>query len=157
MGTLGLSRMSRTRLHVTFGGLSLGAYLVATVAFDFIARTMVTGESLGLAASKSVQWLSEPLGALWLLGPFVAATILSAELANASSTKIAGTFFGFLIAALGLLYFSGFWDAQVALREHKWTASALSIGMTPFLSIPILLVAAIASVVIVWRYRKHVA
>jgi uncharacterized membrane protein YfcA len=125
------------------------------VGFDFIARTFVTHESLSVAASKSFQWLTEPLAAVLLLLPFIAAAVLGAELANAADRRVGTSFFGALLAVLALLYFSGFWNAQAALLERKWTAASLSVALTPFLSIPVLFIAGIAAVVIARRHRKR--
>jgi hypothetical protein len=147
--------VDRARLHLVFSAAGLAAFLVATVGFDFLARAVVSNESVGLAASNSVRWLAEPLWTFLLLLPFLAAAILGAELSKAASARVGRAFFAVLLGVLGLLYFSGFWGAQTALVERKWTAATLSVGLTPFLSIPIIFVACIAAALIAWRHRKR--
>ena len=147
--------MTRARLHLVFTAAALAAFLMATVGFDFAARAIVGKESFGLAASNSARWLVEPLWTLLLLLPFLAAAILGAELSKAANLRIGLGFFGVLLGVLGLLYFSGFWGAQTALVERKWTASTLSVGLTPFYSIPVIVVACIAAALIAWRQRKR--
>ena len=58
------------------------------------------------------------------------------------------------VAGLGALYLAGYWAAQQALLAQKWTAAALSVGLLPFKSILVLLLAAIAAGVLFWRAAR---
>ena len=116
----------------------------------------VSGESIRFAASDSAYYMAvQPIGTLMLLGPFVAMAGLSAEVAKTSGRVGAAVFFCVLAAVLGWMYFSGYWGAQIALGQKKWTAAALSVGLLPFMSVPVLLVAAIATGLIAWRFRRR--
>jgi hypothetical protein len=143
--------MARAKLHLAFLGLSLVAFFVATVGFDFIARVAVSQEAMVDAASKSAQWLTSPLAAFLLVLPFIAAGVLGAEFTNAVNLERGRVYFGVVLAILGLLYFSGFWGSQQALQERKWTAASLSVGMNVLLSVPVLLIAGVAGALIVRR------
>jgi hypothetical protein len=148
--------MPRRRLYLMFGGLSAVCFIVYTLGFEIAARMAVAGESLSLAVSGSGHYMAaQPIGTLMLLAPFVAMAVLSAEVARASNRASAAVFFSALAAALGWLYFSGHWDAQLALAQRKWTAAALSVGLLPFLSVPVLFIAAIAAGLIAWRFRRR--
>jgi len=45
----------------------------------------------------------------------------------------------------------GFYGPQHALKAHKWTAAALSVGLLPFQSLVVLSICGIAGVVIAKR------
>jgi len=45
------------------------------------------------------------------------------------------------------LYAEGYLSAQESLKAHAWTAAALSVGLMPFLSIPIMIVAAFVALI----------
>jgi hypothetical protein len=148
--------MRRGRLYSAFGASSLLCFVVFTLGFDVIARVAVAGQSLPVAAPESMHYMvAQPIGTLMLLAPFIAMAVLSAEVARSSNRVSASVFFCVWAAALGWLYFSGHWDAQIALGQHKWTAAALSVGLLPFMSVPVLLLAAIAAGVIAWKFRRR--
>jgi hypothetical protein len=145
--------MRRARLHALFALLGVVCFIVATTGFDVIARMGVAGEPLRTAVTQSLHYMfTQPIGTLMLLAPFIGATVLSAEVAKTSNMAIAWIFFGLVAGVLGSLYFFGHWGAQVALEQRQWTAAALSVGMLPFLSIPVLLVAAVGAGVIAWKF-----
>lgn len=88
-----------------------------------------------------------------LAAPFIGAGVLAAELTKAANLLKGVVCFFVVVTVLGWLYFYGYWSAQHALLERKWTAAALSVGMLPFMSIPVLLVAAIAVGILVWKHE----
>ena len=51
------------------------------------------------------------------------------------------------------LYYFGYWGAQHALQQEKWTASALSVGLLPFAGGLVALVSAVVggAMVLGWR------
>jgi hypothetical protein len=144
--------MIRSRLYAVFGTAGVIAFVVSTVGFDLVARVVVSDESVGLAASHAVRWLVEPLAAWLLLVPFLAASVIGAELSKATSARAGTAFYAVLLVLLGLLYLSGFWGAQTAMLEKKWTAASLSVALTPFWSIPVILLACLAAVLIARRH-----
>lgn len=148
--------MRRARLHIGFSSAAFVCFLIATIGFDVAARMNVSGEPLQTALSESLYYKAvQPVGTLMLLAPFIAAGGLSAEVSKAASIVVGAVFFAALLAVLGWLYFDGYWGAQIAMEQQKWTAAALSVGRVPFLSIPVLLIAGMVLGVIEWRYRKR--
>lgn len=144
--------MRRARLHALFGMLGVVCFVVATAGFDVIARLGVAGEPLRTAVTRSLHHVfAQPVGTLMLFAPFIGAAALSAEVAKASNMAAGWIFFGLVAGVLGGLYFSGHWGAQVALGQRSWTAAALSVGMLPFRSIPVLLAAAVCAGLVAWR------
>jgi hypothetical protein len=146
--------MSRAKTHLIFGAVALAAFPLVTAGFDCIARVAVSNEPFVDALTKGVRWLTSPLSFL-LLVPLVCAAILGAEFGHAVNARAGKVFYGILLGLLALLYFTGYWDSQVALQEQKWTASTLAVGTTVFLSVPLLLVAGIIGALAAWRYRKR--
>jgi hypothetical protein len=148
--------MRRARLYLLFGGVGAACFVMFTVGFDVIARLTIAGEPVSKALSESLYYKGvQPVGTLMLLAPFVAMAGLSAEVAKTSNVAVASIFFAVLAGVLGWLYFWGYWDAQIAMGQRKWTAAALSVGLVPFFSIPLLIVAAIAAGLIAWRFRRR--
>lgn len=132
-------------------------FLVSTNGFDILARLLVAHESFGAAVSESVYYaIVQPIGTVMLAAPFLVAGLLSAAVARRADLVQARLFFVVVVALLGWIYFFGYWGAQQALLEKKWTAASLSIGLLPFISIPVILIAAIAVMVIAWRHNRAV-
>lgn len=148
--------MPRARLHSLFCLVGVVCFIVATAGFDVLARMAVAREPLRTATAEAFGYMfTQPVGTLMLLAPFIGAAALSAEVARTSTMATAWVLFGLVTGVLGWLYFSGHWEAQVALQQRKWTAASLSVGMLPFLSIPVLLLAAIGAGVVAWRARHR--
>jgi len=85
------------------------------------------------------------LGFALLALPILGAELLAVELAHAVGMWKAQIMLLAIIAALGLLYRSGYLDYQTGLAAKKWTAASLSLGLIPvkgaaILVIPLVLV-----------------
>jgi hypothetical protein len=129
--------------------------LVATNGFDVAARILVTSQSLDAALAESLRSsIAQPVGTIMLAAPFLGVEVLAVELATRTTPARGGLFFVAIVAVLCWLYFSGFWSAQHALLERKSTAAALSVGMLPFLSVFVLLVAAIIVGILLWTHER---
>jgi hypothetical protein len=145
----------RSTLHAVFAPIAVACLLLATNGSDIAARVTVAEESFGVAVAQSfASWLN-PLAALIIALPFVAAELLAVEVARYSSVRVAAVLFGLVVAALGLLYFAGYTSSHQAMLQHKWTAASLSVGLLPVQSLPILIVAVIASEIIRRRYKHE--
>ncbi len=128
------------RSRIQFAIATLMSFLVATNGFDVLARMSVGNEPFSKAASESLYFAAvQPIGTVLLLGPFVAVAWLSVYVEAKSNSVSAWLLFVASVGALGWLYFQGYQSAQHAMLQQKWTAAALSVGMLPFMSIPVLL------------------
>jgi drug/metabolite transporter (DMT)-like permease len=150
-----LAKVRRSQLQRTFGPLTLVCFAVCVLGSDFLARTMVSQQSPSEALSEQVHYMSI-LGLLMLGTPFLAVDLLTVEVGRAAPLRTACWFFGILTVLVGALYVLGYWSSREALLHHKWTASALAIGLLPLQSLPILVVGLVAAEVIRRRY-KHAA
>ena len=147
--------MTRDRSWLTFAVLGILCFAISTLGFDVGARIAVARQAPFSAMSESLHYMTiEPLGTLMLLAPFVAIAGLSVWVARTSSGAIAAGFFCLFMVVIGWLYLVGHWESQEAMQRRHWTAAALSVGLLPFLSIPVVLVAAVAGGVIT-RMSRH--
>lgn len=138
--------MRRVNLYLLFGGLSLICFIIIANGSDIAALILVGKKSLGVASSESFYYtMVQPVGTAWLLLPFLALGCISAEVGKRTNVITSYSIFFISLVVLGWLYFSGYWGAQQALTERRWTAAALSIGTLPFRSIPIVFLAAIVA------------
>jgi hypothetical protein len=89
---------------------------------------------------------------LWLIWPYIAVALISSRLLrNPNTTLHAPLFLSAFLVFVSIIYCSGILGSQQALYAHAWTAAALSLGLTPFLTIPILI---IAFLVMLYLLRK---
>jgi hypothetical protein len=140
------TRMLEQRTKLLFGGLSILCFLVTTTGFDIAARVFVASQSFRAAARESVYYATvQPFGTMLLAAPYLAVGILSTGVVKRTGLIKASLFFVVVVAVLGALYFFGYWGAQQALVKRAWTAAALSVGLLPFMSIPIIIIAVIAT------------
>lgn len=130
-----------------FLGLGVGLFVVATFVFDVVARISVGREGFVHAASEHLHYaIVQPVGSFLLLLPFL---LLSGLATGIASVKGFDRGMGiFLLGGLCMLflYFNGYQGSQVAMIDGKWTAAALSVGLLPFMTIPVLLVCLILGI-----------
>lgn len=144
--------MDRLKRYPLFCLAGLLLFVVATVGSSTLARVIVVRMSLLEAFFESIHYIiTNPLGAFTLAVPFIVSGFIAAAI-----TRRAGIFKGCLLFMVfsGILcwvYFQGYMNAQQALVEHEWTASALSIGLLPLQSLPILVIQGIFASLIYWR------
>jgi hypothetical protein len=130
------SRPQKMRIYALTGGSLIFGSIVIFFA-DTYARVTVAQASFSIALSDCLHYLIiQPIGTSLLLLPFVVAGFLSAI--EAKDKKISHAL---IILACGLLliiffYINGYVSSQKALLDRAWTASALSIGLMPFISLP---------------------
>jgi hypothetical protein len=134
---------------------SLLCFLGATNGFEVLASVSLTEAPVFSALRESIHTsLSQPIGSLLLAAPFLCVGIVATKLAKHVGLFQAKIFFVFSVVALGALYLSGYWAAQQALLAQKWTAAALSVGLLPFQSILILVLAAFPAGFMFWRAER---
>ena len=133
-----------------FGALAIIAFVVATFGADLASTMIVNGGPASVAASEHLRFAAEqPVGSAMLLAPFLLLALICAVVARRSTMVRATMLFGVAAAALLILYYLGYDGAQRALRDEQWTAAALSVGLLPFLAVPLVVLAAIAGIVLV--------
>ncbi len=131
----------RDRPYLLFFCLAAGAFVVAHVGFEVFARLWV-GRNTALEAVNETLYYSatQPLGTVMLLTPFVLLGWMAGSLAAKRTLKSGMILFVAGAIVLGLMYLRGHLGAEQAMQNHKWTAAALSVGLLPFLSMPVLFV-----------------
>ena len=134
---------------------SLISFFAATTGFEVLASVVQTQAAVISALRESIHSsLSQPIGSLLLAAPFLVIGVVAANLAKGVGSFQAKVFFVISVVALGALYLSGYWAAQQALLAHKWTAATLSVGLLPFQSILILVLAAFPAGFMFWRAER---
>ena len=124
-----------------FLGLSLLVFVAATFGSDLIARTSLGRQDFTKAAAEHLYYAAvQPVGTLMLLAPFLLLGWIAASTVKAKDIESALGVFLIGVLWLGFMYFSGYQDSQLFIRERKWTAATLSIGLLPFKSIPVLII-----------------
>ena len=135
----------RDRPYLLFSCLAASTFVVADIGFAIYASLTIGQKSFGAAVSEMLHYSAmQPIGILFLFSPFALLGWMTAALAVRRSLGLALLWFGVGAAILGLMYFWGFIEAEQALQDQKWTASALSVGLLPFRSVPVLVVIWIA-------------
>lgn len=126
--------------------LALVVFLAGTTGADLVARTSIAGEPLGVAMREHFYWAGvQFVGTLMLLAPFVAVAFLCARAGKQARTRSVASIFAAAMLTLLYFYYQGHQEAQLALLEEKWTASALAVGMLPFYpGIPLVLAVLVA-------------
>lgn len=108
--------------------------IIATVGFDIVARMTIAGASFEQASAEHLAGAtSEWLGTAMLIAPFLAVGCISAVLHRRGRLRSALLIFILGTAPLLYFYFDGHHASQQALMDGHWTASALSVGLLPFL------------------------
>jgi hypothetical protein len=147
---------SRKRPYSTFLALAVGAFAIADIGFEILARLWIGRNTLGEATSETLYYLAtQPIGTAMLLAPFLLLGWIAASLAKKRTFERGLLLFGTGVVALGALYFVGHIGAEQAMQNGKWTAAALSVGLLPFQSIPVLLVALVARLLLGRRQREN--
>jgi len=145
----------RGRPFSTFFALAVGAFFTANVCSEVLARLWVGGSSLGHAVSETLYYLTvQPVGTLMLIAPFFLLAWMAASLARKRTFERGLLLFGIAALALTVLYVFGHVGAEQALKHRKWTAAALSVGLLPFQSIPVLVLALIARLLLGRKPRE---
>jgi hypothetical protein len=141
----------------SFIALSIASFIAATFGFDVIARTTVGNETLHYAMSAHLAFaLGSPVETAMLIAPFITLAFICAGVAWKIRLRNALIIFILFDLILLYLYFSTYQGYQQALLEHAWTAASLSMGLLPFLTIPVLIVAVIASLIAIKINRRRV-
>lgn len=131
----------RDRPYLLFFCLAVGTFAVAHVGFEIFARLWVGRNTAWEAVCETLYYsATQPTGTAMLLAPFVLLGWMAGSLAKKQTLKNGTVLFVAGAVVFGLMYFSGHMGAQQAMQSRKWTVAALSVGLLPLQSIPVLFV-----------------
>jgi biotin transporter BioY len=126
---------------MAFLGVAAVMYILIDGGFDALARVQVGAQSLPKAVSDTSHYLFvEPLGLLLPFAPFAAVAWICGSLARISWQRAIGLF-AVCMVVFAYMYFVGHSNSQLYMQHRKWTAASLAVGLIPFWSIPIVLIA----------------
>ena|SRR5437660_10092724 len=141
-----------TNRLLAFVAVSVLAFIVAVPGFEIHARMRVGGDELAHAVSQTIHYLTvQPIGTLLMISPFLAVAWICASMA-AVSWRGAVVLMAVCIAIFAAMYYNGYVASETYMRQRKWTAATLAVGLIPFKSIPILAIALLIR--FIWG-RKH--
>lgn len=129
-----------SRPYLSFLSLAVMVFVVATVGSDVVARIATSGESVAHALAEHIHYaFAQPAGLVFLAAPFLMLAWISASLVSRKGLKWGLGVFLLGALLLGVLYFTAYQDSQVYIQRRMWTAAALSVGLLPFKSLPVVL------------------
>jgi hypothetical protein len=137
------------RAYATCFSLALAFFIASTMVSDVIARTTIGSEGLVSAISRHAYYaVTQPFGTGILLAPFVLVAWMAASLARRKSLRHGLSFLCATCIVLTLMYFFAYQDSQHYMIRGMWTAATLAIGLLAFKSVPVLVVALVAFLIL---------
>ena len=127
---------------LAFIAAALVLFFAIDLAADVMARIAIQGQSLELATREHLYYASVQLpGTAFLSLPYVGMAFIGLPVLRRRGA-VAGTLFLLCGAALlGGVYWFGYQQSALSMVARHWTAAALTMGMMPILSVPVLLLA----------------
>ncbi len=139
----------QARAYLTSFSIAVVFFLIATLASDVIARTTIGSEGVGYAISQhAYHAATQPIGTGMLLAPFLLVAWMAASVARRKTMQLGLVFLCVTSSALAFMYFLAYQDSQHFMALRKWTAATLAIGLLAFKSIPVLIVALVAFLIL---------
>jgi hypothetical protein len=135
-----MANLNRTIGWGVYITLSVFAFIAATLVTDVIARMSFSKVSLFGAVGDHFRYAGIILSVMMII-PFVAISAICALLEKSTKPKISFVIYVISTGCLIYFYAKGFWAAQEALQQERWTASSLSVGILPFIGFGVVLVA----------------
>ena len=133
---------TRRRDALAFIAAAIILFFAIDLAADVVARTAIRGQSIALAVREHLYYASVQLpGTAFLSLPYVGLAFMGLPVLRRRGA-IAGALF--LLCGVGLLggvYGFGYQQSALSMLARHWTAAALTMGMMPILSVPVLLLA----------------
>ena len=132
---------ARAISYLAFFGTAALMYVLMDVAFDVLARVQIRGQSTSEALTETTHYLFvQPLGLLLSFAPFAAIAWICCSLSRVSWAA-ALSLFALSMAVFAYMYFAGHNNSQMYMQQRMWTAASLAVGLIPFKSVPIALIA----------------
>jgi hypothetical protein len=143
-----------TKRIFLFCGLGFGFGLSLLIGSDVCSRIMVAHESTSQAFAQCVYYLKiQPIGTVLLLIPYLIVGLVATVFGRNNNLQRGCFILIFNFLFLAALYFYGYFSAQQCLLHKAWTAAALSVGLLPFLSIPIICLGSVVG----WVVSKFIS
>ncbi|SMF73475.1 hypothetical protein [Allosphingosinicella indica] len=135
----------------TYLAIALLAFLVATIGAETFAGLAIGANSPTEALRRLSEWEPvELVGMAYMFTPFLAISLICAKTGEITSGHQARAIFAVAMLALTGLYAVGYWGAQEAMNEEKWTAAALGVGFLPVIfGAPVMLFSLLAAMLAV--------
>jgi len=131
----------RASRYLVFFGVATVMFVLVAEGFDILARVQIGGESFTAALSETIHYsLVQPTATLFSFAPFAAIAWICGSLARVARARATGLMAACLIL-FALMYYGGHTDSQRYMHQRSWTAAALAVGLIPFKSIAVVLVA----------------
>jgi hypothetical protein len=139
---------SKHRAWVLYLAVAVVLFVVATVGFGMHSRMVIGGESFDHALSGHMYYAREQLlGTMLLLLPFLVLGCIAAGCTIKRSVVYGATVFVVGATLLLVLYYKGYMDSEIAMKQRHWTAAALSVGLLPFQSFAVLVLLLIGGLI----------
>jgi hypothetical protein len=144
------------RPYVACFSLGFAFFLAATLLCDVIARVAIGGEGVGHAIARHAFYaVTEHFGTGMLLVPFLLVTWMSAALAQRKSLRRGLLFLCVTGSILTVMYLLGYLASQQFMAQRMWTAATLAIGFLFFKSIPVVIAALVAFLILRRKARAE--
>jgi hypothetical protein len=152
----GFYKPGRGRLHRHYFLPALLVLALSTAGYAVAVRVLAAGDG---AMRSLLDWIhlamSQPLATMLLAMPFVAAELTAVEVERVANRRTAQVVFFTSLAAISCIYLAGYWAAQQASLRRDWQAASLALGLMPFKSLPVLLLAAGAGLYSRTQFRRR--
>jgi hypothetical protein len=131
-------------------GLATLAFIAAAIILfaavdlvaDVLARTSILGQSIELAVREHLHYASIQLpGTAFLSLPYLGLAFIGLPVLRRRGAVAGALFLLCGVALLGGVYGFGYQQSALSMLARHWTAAALTMGMMPILSVPVLLLA----------------
>jgi hypothetical protein len=147
-----------SRLASAFLLVALLGGVISTNGFHIAVSVLISSQPVGSATFESFRLsFEQPVGTVLLLAPHFVVGLIAYRIGRLSGLWLGQAYYAFGWLTLAALYWVGYSSAEHALMEEKWTAAALSIGLLPFQSVPLLLVLSIVGAAILWKTQPSEA
>ena len=131
----------RTTRYLFFSTAAIVIFMLIFNGFAVLAQIRIGGKSFAESLNHTVHYsVVQPVGTLISFFPFAAVTWICASLAKESRGR-AIWLMAICLALFALMYYFGQINSQKFMQQHLWTAATLSVGLIPFKSIPIVILA----------------
>jgi|GraSoiStandDraft_42_1057292.scaffolds.fasta_scaffold333757_2 hypothetical protein len=123
-------------------------FVTATVGIGVHSRMVIGEENYHHALSQHLYYAWEQLiGTVLLLLPFLLLACIAADFSIKGSVGLGATVFVVGAVLLFVLYYKGYVDSEIAMKNKHWTAAALSLGLLPFESLGVVVLLLIGGLI----------
>ena len=133
---------SRRLARLAFIAAALVLFFTIDLAADVLARISIRGQSLELATREHLYYAGVQLpGTAFLSLPYVGLAFIGLPVLRRRGVVAGALFLLCGAALLAGVYGFGYQQSALSMLARHWTAAALTMGLMPILSVPVLLLA----------------